>query len=417
MSVATLVAIIGVSGLVATRLSTRTAVQGNDWTEAGALAQSAAELAVSLLSADSAWRSHYTSGVETSTVAFGRGTLSFKLVDETDGNLADNPGHSARIYGIGRVGEAVRVFSVKICGKDALTCLNASLTVNSDINFNTSTITATGQTVASNANIYGYKATVNANVEAAGTIYPQNASLNGTQQSGVPVRGMPGSDVFDYYLGSGTSIPISAIPNNTSGIRAIRNAVVSPASNPYGSALNPQGIYVIDCQGQQLMIYGCRMVGTLVLLNPGAGSQIGDADTDVPVNWAPAVANYPCLLVRGDFLLSFNGKSGRAVEEAKAGNLNPPGTPYPYPSGTTNSTATDTYPSEVAGLVYVSGNVVGYDWWPNIHMVVAGGTYDAMNDTLYLSYDSTFYDNPPPGFRGMGQMLPLAGTWRWEGMP
>jgi len=39
------------------------------------------------------------------------------------------------------------------------------------------------------------------------------------------------------------------------------------------------------------------------------------------------------------------------------------------------------------------------------------------NDTLTLSYDATYFNSPPPGFRGMGQMAAVPGTWRWEAAP
>ena len=41
-------------------------------------------------------------------------------------------------------------------------------------------------------------------------------------------------------------------------------------------ATNPEGIYVIDCQGGMIRVQYSRIVGTLVLLNPDSVSDIED---------------------------------------------------------------------------------------------------------------------------------------------
>jgi hypothetical protein len=416
ISMSLLVALIGLSGVLTARIQTRLLAQSNDWTEAGVLAQSAADYALTILANTSNWRKTFTSGTELGGVTLGRGTIAGTLVDETDGDLANNPGHSIRVYGLGRVGEAVRVFSAKAAGQDPLTCLNAAMTVNSNLSFATTKVVASGQTVACNANVSANtSANIKANVEAVGSISGPGGAYKGTCTTNVDVRGLPDNDVFEYYVANGTSISIGAIPLNASSQHAIRNALLSPTSNPYTGTCNAQGIYVIDCQNQTLCIYGCRIVGTLVVLNPGANSGVGGTNGS-PVNWVPAVSGLPCLLVGGAFTLSFDSASP-GVEETKAGNLNPTGTPYPYPGGTSNLTALDTYPSVIAGLVYVSGTVTGGNYSPAINMLMVGGAYNGSNDTLTLSYDATYFTSPPPGFRGMGQMAPVPGTWRWEAAP
>jgi hypothetical protein len=67
--------------------------------------------------------------------------------------------------------------------------------------------------------------------------------------------------------------------------------VLNPNSNPFGSP-NADGIYVIDCGNASLVIERCRIQGTLVILNPGPNSAI-----EGPINWEPARAGYPSLLV------------------------------------------------------------------------------------------------------------------------
>ena len=69
-----------------------------------------------------------------------------------------------------------------------------------------------------------------------------------------------------------------------------------PGVNPFGVTTNAQGIYWINCGGNKLVIERSRIQGTLLVVNPGAGSCIGNG----PINWSPAVAGYPALLVDAD---------------------------------------------------------------------------------------------------------------------
>lgn len=418
LGTAMLLTVIGLSVLVLARLSVRTLQQADDSTKAEVLAEDAVEYALTLLNSNPNWRTAYSNGVETAPVPLGNGTIAFKLVDETDGNLAGKPGDPVRIYGTGRSGDATRIYSVRASGIEALTCLNAALAVGGNLNGGTSHIAAGTSTIASNSDVHGGQANVTGTVEASGTVYPESWKLTGTMAGGVPLRGMPGNGVFDYYLNTGTSIDINSIPT-VGGARTIEKRVISPASNPFSGGTNAKGIYVINCQNQPLVITNSRIVGTLVLINPGAGSRVGTGVAgDQQVNWVPAVSNYPCLLVQGDIILSFNKNAPAALKESDlATNFNPSGTPYPYPSGATNTTTSDTYPSEIAGLVYVSGNATGDKYFPRIDLLVVGGAYTANNDTLTLSYDPTYLGMPPPGFTGVGPLAPDAASWRWEKAP
>ena len=59
-----------------------------------------------------------------------------------------------------------------------------------------------------------------------------------------------------------TSLPASAY--------VMDRVLLSPTSNPYGTP-NASGIYIINCNNQNVTIGPCRIVGTLVLLVPGPG--------------------------------------------------------------------------------------------------------------------------------------------------
>jgi len=140
---------------------------------------------------------------------------------------------------------------------------------------------------------------------------------------------------------------VGALPLNGEGYREIRGEVLSPLSNPFGANLNGEGVYVIDCLGQQVVIAESRIVATIVLVNPASGSGVQNA-----VNWEPAVANYPALLVDGSMRFEFDNTP--LSEAAVKTNFNPAGTPY---LGSEDSDKKDEYPSLIKGLVYVSGDL------------------------------------------------------------
>ncbi len=129
------------------------------------------------------------------------------------------------------------------------------------------------------------------------------------------------------------------------------------------------------------------------------------------VNWQPAVANYPALLVQGSINFLFTGDP---LEEGTSGvNLNPSGTPYPYPDGTADTDQTDSYPSAVSGLVYVSDELSARGSSKITGAVVVGGMFTSQQlQALTLSYDSTYLSDPPPGFLAPVKMKIDPATWK-----
>src|SRR4051812_43364461 len=122
LGVAMLITVIGMGALMTTRLAARDANSSTDWEEAGTLAQAGVEHAISYLNAKvtaspATWRSaftSYTSGAYTFTQSAGRGTFAWVVKDEVDGNFSNNYVDPFRVYGIGKVGLATRVYSVQV---------------------------------------------------------------------------------------------------------------------------------------------------------------------------------------------------------------------------------------------------------------------------------------------------------------
>jgi len=165
----------------------------------------------------------------------------------------------------------------------------------------------------------------------------------------------------------------------------------------YGQALgptiaNPNGIYWIDCGGGKLLVEQSRIFGTLVVLNPGPGSAIANG----PIRMAPAKPGYPALMVNGNFSIR---ATPRMLNEAETGvNFNPSNMPYEFNNPLANPTDIqndDGYPSEIQGLVAVSGNLT-FENSPRLRgQVIVGGN---VSGTYNLNYQPYSMINPPPGF-------------------
>ena len=111
LSVALIVALIGLAGLQLARLERSSAGRSAELCTAAAHARSAVELAVARVNADSAWRANYTSGVETTPLPVGPlGTISW-ILEDTDGSLT-NRDSNLRVRGIGRAGRCVQAARV-----------------------------------------------------------------------------------------------------------------------------------------------------------------------------------------------------------------------------------------------------------------------------------------------------------------
>ncbi|MEE8154478.1 MAG: carbohydrate binding domain-containing protein [Phycisphaerales bacterium] len=189
--------------------------------------------------------------------------------------------------------------------------------------------------------------------------------------------------------------------------RRMRHTVLSPTSNPFGTGVtNPQGIYVLDCLGKTVFIEDCRIVGTLVIINPGSVSAVQGS-----VSWESAVANYPALLVDKEIIIGI-GTTGLS-ESSLNENFNPPGTPYPYPLGSENLDVLDAYPSMIKGLVYSATKII-FQNHPIIDgVVVSEGDILVGSSDLDLRYRPIYLEQPPPGFGGTKPRMVLAtGSWK-----
>jgi hypothetical protein len=182
--------------------------------------------------------------------------------------------------------------------------------------------------------------------------------------------------------------------------RIMYRQVLSPSINPYG-ATNSQGIYWINCNGTRIVIERSRILGTLLIINPGTDSCIDHG----PINWAPAVAGYPALLVDADTATDANFSiraTGRTLNESdNETNFNPAGAAYDFNNAlvsATDTSANDIYPSEIRGLVVVENDL---SFQNNTYIrggLIVGGDITNSSGELEVEYQSDSLLNPPPGF-------------------
>jgi len=413
MGVAVIVSMVGMSAITLARLQLNHARIGNDASDAKLLAVAAVEAASAtihrhaVLSED--WRTMYQNDTEYPSPAqpLGGGTFTWKLAD-ADGDLADDDSDFVRIYGYGRVGNITHVETALLqpVGTTGQNCLEVALHCDTDIIMQMWSSLTTDQIISSNQRMdaSAWLASINSNVEAVETI---SGNITGSQTTGITARKMPDVIAMEYYRNNGTWIDFADLTDLGWGTRGISKAMLSPATNPYGTQTNPEGIYVVDCNGGTFCVKNSRIVGTLVLIDSGPMSSVSSS-----VHLEAAVANYPALLVDGNITFS---QSNLQLDEAFLWtNFNPPGTPY---QASEDSDLTDSYPSAINGLVAVWGTLsVASMTSAVVDGVVVTQAIWAGNG-LDVTYRSTYLDNPPPGFAAGPEVELSRGSWRWEATP
>ncbi|MDB5172345.1 MAG: hypothetical protein JWN51_1118 [Phycisphaerales bacterium] len=407
------IAVIAAAVLTVAQVNGRVVSQANDSAEAEVLAENAVEYALNVIANDSNWRTDYPALMAVGPVPMGRGTISFTLADDMGGTLATSTTDSIRIYGTGKVRNATKVYSLKAAPVSPLNCLQTVMDVSGAATFgSTMTISGSGL-IASNVSVTGNSNNFNAlNVEAVTTVLL--CSGTGTHTGLAAARSLPDSThVFDFYKTNGTSISIGSLPKVGVNYQCFYR-VLSPSVNTLGGGTNASGIYVIDCQNNNIQVAFCRVVGTLVLLNVGSASTVQSSNY-----FQTGTNGYPVLMVQG--AITIKTASANLVDNSATGNAtvasinyNQTGAPY---QGVADTTFTTAYPSRFDGLVYVSGALTTSTVVNINGVLIVGGAYTGTTlSTLTLNYDSSSYKNPPPGFTG-GSLAPVSGSWRWEPGP
>lgn len=423
LGIATLLTVAGMGVMLSTRAELTAATRDEEWKEAGDLAFSATELAISTINSrgtasPTGWRSLYTSGQVAFTGTLGRGTIRWVLVDEDDGDLANDYSQRIRLYGIGKVGSTTRTYSVLLKPSGTgLPILGKTVHSGDDLAIGGTVATVSGAVSANDAVVIG--GTLLGSAE--GATLANFGTITGGSFATTAAKQMPGGWVFDEYSARATALPGTALGSG----EEFSPKLLSAAYNPYG-ATNVEGIYQLDLPDRATIRIRPGRYRCTLLVNGYSGRTDQKLIVEDEVLWEPHRSVLPILIVKGVSEVRLGGSTHPVNESATASptinmNLNPPGssgegTPY---AGATNSTSIDVYPSELNGLVYVMGTGT------NVYLekqLVVNGTVIADGDiitadTTGFILNSTLVTNPPVGFAKGDQVTPAAGSWRWDTSP
>ncbi len=358
------------------------------------IAMSGLERAVAIMQTEDDWRIN-RGGVWVTADGLGEGTYRIEVSDPSDDNIADSEADPVTVNVRAVAGGSTQIVTATLRPeRDPVESLAYGIFVNSDVSVGLVESVDADTSLRSNGNVFADFATVWPQVIAAGSI--SGSTYYGGTTPGAPAVGGPDPALIEEYVARGTPIDYNAIPSGT-----LERLVLSPSINPFGAPAGGAGIYYIDCQSRSITIRRLRVLGTLVLLNPGAGSRIRDE-----VRFDPAAEDYPSLLVRGSIEIQ---TSPFSLSESMEGvNFNPPGAPF---GGATDSDQWDSYACRFTGIVYTTGDTIISDTTELTAPLQVGGRL-TVNGTLNSSYTAGAIGLAPPGFGGELRMVAEAeGVW------
>lgn len=391
--------LLGMSAVVVLRTQMERVAYTTDTVKAQLLARSGVEMGIQWINdRPDSWRQS-DSPILLNRKVFDAGTISVVLDDE-DGDLNDGDSDPVTVAAEGIHGQSRRVMSVRLEAEQGpMSCLDSALTTGSALYLPPGTRVEGNSHLFSNAAVYAFAATVSCEVQSAGTV--TGSTYSGGVKTHQPPRELPGSDAIETWKARATEISISALPWED-GAREIDGRLISPLHNPFTGDTNSEGIYSIDCQGQDVVVRDSRLVGTLILLDPGNGSIIEGANL-----LEPARGNSPVLIVQGN--LTIAGENVMLAEASVGTNFNPPGVPY---EGVSDNTTVSLYSSVIRGLVFVDGILILDGTHSRFDgVVLADSVLINGNLQLLLDQDDRYYEDPPEGFRVIERMVPEPGSW------
>lgn len=377
-----IVGLLGLAALTVVRVERKAAQR---WAEMGAaqtVAWAGVELAVRELVQNANWRTSYVHGVETTSRSFGGGAVSWRLLDTTDANLADDPTDGVEVHGIGRVGDAIWVHSVQFQFRE-ISPLDHPLHAHGTMTLNSGDQLTVSTGAVSTNSVFDLDGTLIGAAECLSKT--GSGAASGTITEDAPVKGLPDSGVFASYTALATTLPY---------IGDLYQVVLTPGVNTYGGALNTDGVYLINTGGAEIDIRGSRIQGTLVIQ--------GNCQIDDSALVHSHRADYPVLIISGNLRITTDSQTASLSEANWGVNFNPTGAAY---SGVTDTDETDVYPNEVQGLVHVKGNLT-LDQTSRIRGIIiceGQATIDGGNNELI--YDSAIAASPPVGYNIVDYLL------------
>ncbi len=344
-----IITLIGILGYRMVQGQARVARIDAQRDDAIALAESAVQWGIHYVTLSDDWRKVAKSGQVIRTMDLGDGQISVILFDP-DGDLDNDDTDGIAIVGTGTIGDASQMLSCVLKPGAAAPhpALARSLTV--------------GDRLVVDPNVLWLE---------SGGVAREQRRQNGSyyflfkqvdEADPVPV---PDKSLIDLWAAKGTRIPYALHGGSIYG------QDISKSQAPFGLTPDPDGIYVIDADDEDLLIENCRTTGTIVVVNikgktlsvKGSRFRMGDHGG-------------PSLITDGETILELGAMVGDST-----------------------------------GIIYCDGRmqISGY--------MGLGGTLIVTDDldvdsTLLNIYDDpAAVDGPPEGFGDMSLMGVVEGSW------
>ncbi|MCH9021922.1 MAG: hypothetical protein IID32_04080, partial [Planctomycetes bacterium] len=275
------------------------------------------------------WRALLNNGVWLNNISIGQAVYTVTGIDTVDNILSNNIEDPVELTAVATIHGITRTMRVRTRQK-GLRILRYALAGGSDITIG-GPVNITGD-VTSNGNIdvNWTLARIDGDARAFGTINSLGIITGNVKPNRRPMPMPDTPTILAYYQPRATVIPRRG---------RIQNVLISPTSNPFGQQTNPDGLYLMQCNNRNITIRDCRIVGTLILLNPGSSSRIENA-----VNWQPARQDYPALITTGDM---FEFRTEGILRETEA-DLN-------LPTELGFGTIGQTFENLIKGTIYIDG--------------------------------------------------------------
>ena len=370
-----IVGLLGLAALSIVRVERRSSQRLQEIESAQALAWAGVELGVHQLAHNSGWRESHVHNVETASRTFAGGSVTWRFLDITDTDLADDKADAVELQGIGRFGDAVWVQAQRF-QFPKISPLDHALHSHGQITIDLGTqLTSTTASISTNG-------TLNLLGTLAGSAECQSkfgtGAVTGTVEEGAPTKSLPAASVFSTYALLATALPLNG---------DIYRDVLAPGLNTYAGGLNANGVYYINTGGAEIDIRGSRLHGTLII--------DGHCQIDDQALLEPFRSDYPTLIVSGNLRVTTYSQSQSLSENNYSMNYNSTGAPY---SGVTDSDQSDLYPNEVRGLVHVKGNFTMDNTARIRGIVICEGQAVITGGNNELIHDPAIAAAPPSGY-------------------
>lgn len=393
-----IVTTLAMGGMALLRVEARTALDSLHAVQARQHAKSAAELAARILRVNPTWRTTFNHGHLITPRDLGSGRISAILTDPVDGILNNQPHDPLQVDITAVQGRAQQNFRLRFNARaQPMGILQFGVHTWGNIEIRSgASLSSYGGAVSTSGTLQN-RGTIDGNVSATGLGIP--GTITGSITLPAPIHPLPTEQVTIKYSELGTQF--------TAPVTLIDRQVITPTRNPYGP-LNADGVYVIRPSGH-LTIRNTRIHGTLVVRFNSTSHTLTIGEN---VFFQPARPGLPVLVVHGNLELNYRSEGERLSEAFLGTNFNPPDAPF---MGVSNGTQTDSYPSEIQGLIYVNRRTI---WRENGLLrgaLISEGPSGNVGIDVYghprVMYDRNLFFDPAPWVTNRVDMIPDPTSW------